>query len=228
MKTTSLFSYLSPLILVGPIGWASAIVLPRSDADTIANFGRIGICLSYFGEGPTEKELAPCKIFCPTQNPNADPNAVGCKGPGIPRDQIDPSIVDKDDDGNEFTPGECICDLAAAGAILDVVIQGLSELDSVLCSVILSAIVTLIEEGLDKIPGGSSIKAIEKAVEGAKTFLENGLDAVSYFGNWIGGSCGISDFSFNLEDEFNGLVSQPDSLGVSVGCFKDNKQCEKS
>lgn len=82
MKTTSLFSYLSPLILVGPIGLASAIVLPRSDADTIANFGRIGICLSYFGEGPIEKELAPCKTFCPTQNPNADPNAVGvCNSP---------------------------------------------------------------------------------------------------------------------------------------------------
>lgn len=134
-------------------------------------------------------------------------------------------MVDKDDDGNEFTPGECICDLAVAGAIIDVVIQGLSELDSVLCGVILSAIVTLLEEGLDKVPGGSSIKAVEKAVEGAKTFFENGLDGVSYFGNWIGGSCGISDFSFNLEDEFADLLNQPDSLGVSVGCFKANQQC---
>lgn len=136
--------------------------------------------------------------------------------------------MDKDDDGNEFTPGECVCDLSAAGAILDVVIQGLSELDNVICAVILSAIVTLVEEGIDAVPGGSSITAIGKAVEGAKTFVENGLDAVSYFGNWIGQSCGVSDFSFNLDDTFNSLTAEPDSLGVSVGCFKSSKICSTS
>ncbi|KAI1781237.1 hypothetical protein F4818DRAFT_33257 [Hypoxylon cercidicola] len=224
MKVISLFSYLS-LLLVGPVGLTSAAVLPRSDADTIANFGRIGICLSYFDAGPTEKELAPCKIFCPAQNPGSDPNAVGCKGPGIARDQIDPSVVDKDDDGNDFTPGECVCDLSAAGAILDVVIQGLAQLDNVICAVIITAVVTLVEEGLDALPGGASVNAATKAVEGAKTFVENGLDAASYFGDWIGKSCGISDFNFNLDDVFNGLTEAPDSLGASAGCFKANKHC---
>ncbi|OTB16269.1 hypothetical protein K445DRAFT_21907 [Daldinia sp. EC12] len=227
MKITLLSSYLSATILVGLLGSSSAAVLPRSDADTIANFGRIGICLSYLGAGNTEKELAPCKVWCPTQNPGSDPNAVGCKGPDVPRDKLDPSTIDKDDDGNEFTPGECICDLSAAGAILDVVIQALSQLDNVICAVVLSAVTTLVEEGLDALPGGASITAAQKAVEGAKTFVENGLDAVSFFSDWIGKSCGVSDFNFNLDDIFQGLSEAPDSLGMSKGCLRQNKICTK-
>ncbi|KAI0843536.1 hypothetical protein F5Y06DRAFT_255221 [Hypoxylon sp. FL0890] len=225
MKATLLFSYLSTIVLVGTKGSNAAALLPRSDADTIASFGRQGLCLSYFSTGPTDKELAPCKIFCPTQDPNSDPNAVGCKGPGIAQDQLDPSTVFKDDDGNAYTPGTCVCDLSAAGAFLDVVVQALSKLDNVICAVVLSAIVTLLEEGIDAVPAGSSIEAVKKAVEGAKTFVENGLDAVSYFGNWIGDSCGVSDFNFNLDDVFDGLSAEPDSLGVSKGCFKSNGVC---
>ncbi|KAI1766486.1 hypothetical protein GGR53DRAFT_528579 [Hypoxylon sp. FL1150] len=214
MKTASLLiSYLSPVALLGYSGLTTAVVIPRSDADTIANFGRIGICLSYFDQGPVDKELAPCKIFCPAQNPGSDPNAVGCKGPGIPRDQIDPSTVEKDDDGNEFTPGECVCDLSAAEAILDVVIEGLSQLDNVICAVIIQAIVTLLEDGLENVPAGASIAAIEKAVEGAKTFSENGLDALSYFGDYIGKACAISNFNFDLTGVFDQLTEQPDDLG---------------
>lgn len=77
MKTTLLSACLYTTVLVRLLGLTSAAVIPRSDADTIANFGRIGICLSYLGAGNTEKELAPCKIFCPAQNPGSDPNAVG-------------------------------------------------------------------------------------------------------------------------------------------------------
>ncbi|KAI0181255.1 hypothetical protein GGR52DRAFT_523529 [Hypoxylon sp. FL1284] len=225
MKITSALSYLSAIALVGPLGLASAAVLPRSDADTIANFGRIGICLAYFDAGPTDKELAPCKTFCPTQNPGMDPNAVGCKSPGIPRDQIDPSIVYKDDDGNEYTPGTCICDLSAAEAILDVVIQGLSQLDNVICAVIVQSIVTLLEDGIDAVPGGAAVNAVKKAVEGAKTFVENGLDAASFFGDYIGNACSISNFNFNEDDVFGDLSDQSDDLGKSLGCFKSSKKC---
>ncbi|KAI1139979.1 hypothetical protein F5Y05DRAFT_337695 [Hypoxylon sp. FL0543] len=227
MKATLLLSYLPTIILVGTKGSNAGAVLPRSDADTIASFGRQGLCLSYFSTGPTDKELAPCKIFCPTQDPNQDPNGVGCKGPGIDQDKLDPSTIFKDDDGNEYTPGTCVCDLSAAEAFLDVVIQALAKLDEVLCAVILSAITTIIEIGIDFVPGGAETEAVKKAVEGAKTFVENGLDAASFFGNWIGDSCGISDFSFNLQDAFDGLSVEPDSLGVSKGCFKSGGACPK-
>ncbi|KAI1801438.1 hypothetical protein F4811DRAFT_460858 [Daldinia bambusicola] len=227
MKTTLLSSYLSTTILVGLLSLSSATVIPRSDDTTIANFGRIGICLSYLGPGNLVKELAPCKIFCPTQNPGSDPNAVGCKGPDIPEDELDPSTIDEDDDGNRFTPGECICDLSAATAFLNVVIEGLSELDNVICAVVLTAVTTLVEFGIDALPGGASLTAAQRAVEGAKTFVENGLDAASFFGDWIGSTCGISDFNFSLDDIFMGLSEAPDELGVSKGCLKKNKMCTK-
>ncbi|KAI1460953.1 hypothetical protein F4805DRAFT_416119 [Annulohypoxylon moriforme] len=227
MKFSSLFSPLSTILLLGTTNPIYAAVVPRDDASTIANFGRIGICMSYFTTGPLDKELAPCKTWCPTQNANQDPNAVGCQGPGVPQSQIDPSTIQKDDDGNVWTPGTCVCNLPVAGAILDVVIQGLSQLDNVICAVMLTAVVTLVEEGIDKVPGGSSIEAVKKAVEGAKTFVENGLDAVSFFGDWIGKSCNVSDFNFSLDDIFDGLSGEPDSLGESKGCFKSNKMCTK-
>ncbi|KAI1373844.1 hypothetical protein F4677DRAFT_428431 [Hypoxylon crocopeplum] len=220
MKPTSVLSNLSAFVLVGTIGSSTAAVLPRNDADTIANFGRIGICMSYFGAGDTQKELAPCSTWCPTQDPNSDPNGVGCKGPGVPQDQIDPSVIEKDDDGNLWTAGTCVCKLEIAEAIIDVVIQALSQLDNVLCAVVLTAVTTLVEQGLDAVPGGASIAAVEKAVEGAKTFAENGLDAVSFFGDWIGGSCNIHDFSFNLDDIFQGLTDASDAIGESKGCLK--------
>ncbi|KAI2467770.1 hypothetical protein F4781DRAFT_400588 [Annulohypoxylon bovei var. microspora] len=225
MKTTSLFSSLSTIVLLGTIGQNYAAVLPRSDADTIANFGRIGICMSYLAAGPTDKELAPCKTWCPTQDPNTDPNAVGCQGPNVPQDQLDPSTIEKDDDGNLWTSGTCVCNLAVAGAFLDVVVQALAQLDNIICAVMLTAVTTLVEQGIDAVPGGSSIEAVEKAVEGAKTFVENGLDAVSFFGDWIGNSCGVHDFNFNLDDIFDGLTDASDSLGESKGCFKASKVC---
>ncbi|KAI1418029.1 hypothetical protein F5Y13DRAFT_34543 [Hypoxylon sp. FL1857] len=225
MKTTILFSYLSSILLVGTDVANAAALLPRDDAATIASFAMQGLCLSYFGAGPTDKELAPCKTFCPTQNPGSDPNAVGCKGPGIAQDQLDPSTVFTDDDGNAYTPGTCVCDLSAAGAFLDVVIQALSQLDNVLCAVILSAITTLIEEGIEALPAGALADAGKEAVVAAKTFKENALNAVSFFSSYIGQECGISDFNFNLDDTFSGLIAQPDSAGVSQGCFKSDGVC---
>ncbi|KAI5862436.1 hypothetical protein GGS23DRAFT_100165 [Durotheca rogersii] len=209
-----------PILLAGMAGMTSAAVLPRSDADDIAIYGRIGICFSYFADGNIQKELAPCSVWCPTQNPDSDPNAVGCKGPGISREKIDRSIVFKDDDGKEYTPGECICDLEGASVILAVVLKALSELDEVLCGVVLSAITTLVEVGLSALPGGAPGTAARRAVESAKTFAENGLDAASYFDSWIGAVCGIPNFAFNIDDVFQGLNNAPDSLGRSRGCFK--------
>ncbi|KAI0900730.1 hypothetical protein F4806DRAFT_166647 [Annulohypoxylon nitens] len=225
MKTTSLLSSFSLTLLLGAISPINAVVLPRDDASTIANFGRIGICMSYFTNGPLDKELAPCKTWCPTQNPNQDPNSVGCMSPGVPADQIDPSVVQKDDDGNLWTAGTCVCSLPVANALLDIVIQALAELDDVICAVMLSAVLTLVTEGLEHVPLGNSVDAVKKAVRGAKTFAENDLDSKSFFDDYIGAACMISNFDFNLDDIFNGLNGQPDSLGTSGGCFKPGGQC---
>ncbi|OTB04231.1 hypothetical protein M426DRAFT_11854 [Hypoxylon sp. CI-4A] len=222
MRASSLFSTIT---LVGSIGTSFAAVLPRNDADTITNFGRIGICMSYFGAGPTDKELAPCKTFCPIEDPGSDPNGVGCKGPGTDQADTDPSIVHPDDDGNLWTPGTCVCDVATvAQPFVDVIVQALSKLDEVICAAVISAFGTIASEGIDAISGGSS-KAFMKAVEAAKTFSENGLDSTSFFTDFIGASCGISDFNFSLDDVFDQLLDAPDSAGKSIGCFKQSKIC---
>lgn len=89
-----------------------------------------------------------------------------------------------------------------------------------LCAVIVSAVTTLVEEGIDALPGGAEATAAGKAVEGAKTFIENGLNAASFFGNWIGQSCGVPSFDFDLDQVFQQLINAPDALGKSKGCFK--------
>ncbi|KAK2001710.1 hypothetical protein LX36DRAFT_708408 [Colletotrichum falcatum] len=45
--------------------------------------------------------------------------------------------------------------------------------------------------------------AIKAAVQGAKSFYENGEEAASFSGNWIGPSCGIPDFGFDLSMVFD-------------------------
>lgn len=108
---------------------------------------------------------------------------------------------------------------------MDIVIEGLGQIDKVLCSTMLSALTTAAEIALTGIfPAGAAAKA---AVRGAKTFAENGLDAVS-FGGWVGSACGLPDFHFDIFDAFTGLVGLPDSEGTSKGCLRKNKAtCKK-
>jgi len=111
---------------------------------------------------------------------------------------------------------------------MDVVIDGLSELDKVICLSMLSAFDVIVQVGISAVPAGALGNAARAAVQGAKTFAENGLDAASFFGSWIGPTCGIPNFSFDLLGMFAGLVAAPDSVGTSNGCSRKNKaQCAK-
>lgn len=63
-------------------------------------------------------------------------------------------------------------------------------------------------------------------MEGAKTFAENGLDALDYFPDYVGKICDISDFNFDINGVFDQLTEQPDDIGVSMGCFRKDKACK--
>ena len=76
------------------------------------------------------------------------------------------------------------------------------------------------EFGVEFIPEGAGARA---AVQGAKTFAENGLEASSFFGDWVGPACRRPDWNFDL---FGALLNQPDSVGVSTGCHR-KKGCQK-
>ncbi|KAF5506966.1 hypothetical protein CGCA056_v013490 [Colletotrichum aenigma] len=84
----------------------------------------------------------------------------------------------------------------------------------------LSVLKSILDVGIDFAPTGNFLKAAKAAVQGAKTFSENGLEVGSFFGNWVGPACGKQDWSFDM---FGALLNMPDSMGTSTGCHKKVK-----
>lgn len=108
--------------------------------------------------------------------------------------------------------------------MVDLIVDGLAELDGVLCAAVLSAFTTIADVGLQFVPGGAPASAaLRVAVAGAKGFAENGLGAASFFGNWVGKACGKPEFNFDLMSVFDPLVNAPDSIATSPGCKRRNR-----
>lgn len=151
------------------------------------------------------------------------------------KEEIDPSIVWQDDDGNDYTPGVCICDgiEQVAEAFFNIVVEALQKLDDVLCAVFLSAFDTIIQTGLLLVPGGIEAKVasdgVRLAVQGAKTFTENGGDAADFFGGWVGPACHMPNWNSDVLGMIFGVLNNaPDSTGTSLGCVRKNKAaCRK-
>lgn len=190
---------------------------------TFEEFEKSGTCFDYFGGAGRYKAAGPCKKYCKEEH---DSDSHGCKGHGLEKDDVTDWFID--DDGDEWIPGECECDFPVIEEIAKVVAEGLAKLDNIICAVMLSAFETVAEIGLSFIPGGQSVAAMRLAVQGAKTFAENGLGAANFFGDWIGAACGTSDWNFDPTDVFNPLTKMPDSLGTSKGCVRKGKKgCKK-
>ncbi|KAI0429383.1 hypothetical protein F5Y09DRAFT_342700 [Xylaria sp. FL1042] len=199
---------------------------PKSDGNKddqiIAHYKTTGQCFSYIGAGNRDKSLAPCSGpdgYCQKVKKSTS-GVEGCKliiPEGV---TLDPSLYFKDEDCNEWYPGQCMCDCDLCQELAQVIIKGLAELDNIICAVMLSAFKTILDIGLEFIPGGQASGAIKAAVQGAKSFYENGEDAASFFGNWIGPACGVPDFNFDIGAVFTPLVNAPDSMsrGPPVGC----------
>ncbi|KAI3325508.1 hypothetical protein HD806DRAFT_490497 [Xylariaceae sp. AK1471] len=86
----------------------------------------------------------------------------------------------------------------------------------------LSAFKAVVDIGLLFVPGGQASFGVKAAVQGAKSFYENGEEAASFFGNWIDPACGVPDFDFDITQVYAAFVGAPDSMsnGQSVGCKK--------
>ncbi|KAJ4405030.1 hypothetical protein N0V82_010392 [Gnomoniopsis sp. IMI 355080] len=209
--------------------FGSATIARRdTDAQIVASYARQGLCMFYFGNQKNEtQELASCTTYCSTQNSS---DATGCSLPNVDTADLDPSIVYKDESGYEYTPGECFCSAGIATALFDIIAKGLSQLDNVICAVMVSAFESVIEIGLDLTPEAWAEKvgktaaedAMKAAVKGAKSFKENGGKAEDVFTNWIGDACGIPSFSFSLDDMFTNLLGASSDWGESIGCKKSS------
>ncbi|RYP67030.1 hypothetical protein DL771_007449 [Monosporascus sp. 5C6A] len=198
---------------------SARIVAPRrqpqdSDEAVLAHFERSGNCFYYFTERVNkEKSIRPCKVFCREKEGS---ESYGCDASAFGDVDFYKLDYKEDDDGNPFVIADCVCSVPIAEELLRVVAEGLARLDDVLCVMMLEALNTVLEFGIAAIPGGAGARA---AVQAAKTFAENGLEASS-FGGWVGPACGVSDWNFDL---FSALLQGPDSIGVSTGCHRKNK-----
>ncbi|CAI4216004.1 unnamed protein product [Parascedosporium putredinis] len=191
MKLFTEFSLLalsatSTLAYTIPVDAGSIVRRDRQpDYQTIAAWETTGSCFSYFELLDPERSARPCR-----------------------KEDLDQSIDWQDDDGNDFTPGVCICDGIGevAEVISDIVIEALQQMDEVFCAVCLSAFDTIIQTGILAIPGA------------AKTFLENGGEAADFFGGWVGKTCNLPDWNFDLLGMVFGVLKDaPDSTATSVG-----------
>ena len=103
--------------------------------------------------------------------------------------------------------------------------QGLERIDNLSCADWTKALEDIRGGGIDSIPGSQLLTVVGLAVQGAKTFAENGLGTAEFFDNWVGSTCGVPDWSFEL---WIALLVAPDSLGTSVGCLRKNKsKCKR-
>ncbi|KAI0007293.1 hypothetical protein F4779DRAFT_619740 [Xylariaceae sp. FL0662B] len=203
----------------------------NSYSEIEASYEQSGLCMYYYADRRPNwaKGLQPCIKYCENNGGHGYSECDLSTYKDTDMSKIDPSTVEKDDEGYLWVPARCKCDNptveAVATDIFNVVAEGLQMLDNIICVAMLSAFKTIVEIGIDFVPGGAELNGAKSAVEGAKSFVENGLQAADFFDNWIGDACGVPDWNFDL---WNSLVVAPDSFGVSIGCKKKNKaDCKK-
>ncbi|KAL9621687.1 MAG: hypothetical protein Q9160_003940 [Pyrenula sp. 1 TL-2023] len=227
-----LLSFLSHLHLLLFLSSLTLTLAQESDAEVTAQFEQIGAC-AYFIEEP--KHHSPledtCKKYCEDNGPGTgyyqcDVNPYY----GIDFDHdFDRSSLQRDDYGELWVPCKCICENKevedAAAFFLGEVIEGLARLDNVICAVMLESFKIIVDVGINFVPGGQVLNGAKVAVQGAKTFAENGLEAADFFGNWVGKACGMPEWDFDL---WGDLIGAPDDYGTSIGCKKKKKSdCKK-
>ncbi|KAK8021845.1 hypothetical protein PG990_006983 [Apiospora arundinis] len=197
----------------------------QPDKVTLARYEKSGNCFSYEGTANRDKELAPCKVYCAKFKGTSN-TGYGCLGPG------DAAPLLHDDDGKDFRAGKCECDFELAEIITEIVAQGLSQLDSLLCHLLIDTFTTIADVGLMFIPGGGAVKGVATTLKYAKSAFENGMSALNFFDGWVGKVCGHPEWDFSLEGMFMDAVNAPDSMlgsDASIGCVLKTKKskCKK-
>ncbi|TKW52387.1 hypothetical protein CTA1_69, partial [Colletotrichum tanaceti] len=194
------------------------------------NEAKTGSCLIYVNKSVTNDGKTPCRIFC--KNSGQPETTVGCHSEHV----YNPNQkYPWDTDGNEYLPGKCLCADKidpVTEAIATPVIESLANLDKVICGVFVQSVVESISIGFAFVPGGQGVTvaraATRAAVEGAKSFAENGMNPGDFFDGWVKKSCGLDKLQLDYADTFASLVNAPDSAGTSTGCKRKKKSdCKK-
>ncbi|TGJ78377.1 hypothetical protein E0Z10_g10385 [Xylaria hypoxylon] len=210
----------------------------QPDSQTIASYQKSGTCMYYYNSQQPNwnKGLFPCIKYCEDNGGHGytECDLSGYNDIDIENNHGFPKYVD--DDGYPWVPAHCKCENEAvewlAGEIVEVVVEMLQHLDNIICAIFLSAIQTIADIGLDFIPGKIALKGTEDVIRYAKSAYENGMTGANYYTNWVGDTCDVSGWNFDLESMFMDMVFAPDSMmgdGVSsTGCVlksKDKSKC---
>ncbi|KAF2821656.1 hypothetical protein CC86DRAFT_373485 [Ophiobolus disseminans] len=217
------------LLLWSCTGFPGALA-QETDSQVAASWTTSGTCAYYFRAPGKHTILSDtCSKYCETHGGHGYSECDHSLWKDLDIENKFSSLIDKDDGGNVFVVTKCKCSNptveAITTSIFEVVAQGLSQLDNLLCAIMLETFKIILDVGIMFVPGGAPANAAIKAVQGAKSFVENGLEAADYFGNWVGKACGMPDWNFDL---WGALIGAPDSISTSIGCKKKNKaDCKK-
>ncbi|KAL9617420.1 MAG: hypothetical protein Q9160_007777 [Pyrenula sp. 1 TL-2023] len=240
ITTTLLWTWCSSII--------SGVSAHTADKQLTAIWEGDGTCAYYFKKPGKRSSLAEtCVRYCENNGGHGFSQCDLSPVKDIDFEHgFDKSIIQEDDAGDVYVPSRCKCenkDVEELSAeIFDILAKGLEKLDNLLCAVMLEAFKTIIEVGIEFVPGGAVLNGAKAAVQGAKSFAENGLEAADFFGDWVsiifqsedlllmhisqvGNACGVPDWNLDL---WGGLLGAPDSYGTSIGCKRKNKSaCKK-
>ncbi|KAH8712224.1 hypothetical protein GQ44DRAFT_409889 [Phaeosphaeriaceae sp. PMI808] len=167
----------------------------EQDNQVAASWEVSGTC-AYFFQKPGKWSIlkTTCIKYCETHGGHgySECDYSPYKNINIEKD-MDKSLINKDGAGDLWVPTKCKCsnpDVEGISvAIFDIVAEGLSKLDNIICAVMLEAFKTILDVGIMLVPGGAPANAAMKAVQGAKSFVENGMAAADFFGNWVSTAC---------------------------------------
>ncbi|KAK8116991.1 uncharacterized protein PG998_005272 [Apiospora kogelbergensis] len=230
-----------------------------------------GMCLFYRGAGPKERGLGLCEKQC-KKEPNAGKKAkdrqsaiertfISRQNGEKPnqKDQIDSlggvtcygavepnkkAVYKLDENGDQWIPGVCKCDVPEIAKVLVVFIaNGLEELKKAieeglkfLCAASFGLLKDIVDWGISFIPGaGVAVrtgKITAKLVKAAKSAYEHGATGTDFFGDFVTDVCGQKPpFSFGPDALFDALVELPlSSLGdeKEMACkLAKGKKCKK-
>ncbi|KAF2183380.1 hypothetical protein K469DRAFT_211108 [Zopfia rhizophila CBS 207.26] len=207
------------------------VLAQESDEQVTASYEQTGSCAYYFQKPAKRAPLSQtCIKYCENNGGHGYSECDRSPYKDIDFEHgFDKSLIEKDADGDLWVPCKCKCENkdveGISEAIFDIVAEGLAQLDNIICAVMLESFKTILEVGIEFVPGGAALNGAKTAVQGAKSFVENGLEAADFFGNWVGKACGVPDWNFDL---WSALIGAPDSYGTSIGCRRKNKsECKK-
>ncbi|KAF2867541.1 kinase-like domain-containing protein [Massariosphaeria phaeospora] len=210
------------LILVSSIA-IPGVLAQNSDSQVAASWTQSGTCAYYRNNRGIKNALTEtCIKYCEN---NGGHGYSECDYSSYANTEPKDFPSFHDDGGNELWPAPCKCENKAVEgivlAIFDIVAEALQVLDNLLCAIMLESFQFIVEEALNfVVPPARLLKATERFVEGAKSFAENTLPPQDFFDKWIGSTCGMPDWNFDVWDSLTGA---PDMYGVSIGCKKKNK-----